>query len=94
MPRPMNAIMPPIKIMVMAMPALPEDRPAPMKTAPTSVMMLAMKRPYILSMSRNCDIGRGYHSFLYRSFGVDYSKWHLRDEGYLFMAPGRFTVVI
>ena len=67
--RPIKAMTPPINIIVMAMPALPEDRPTPMKMAPISVMMLAMKRPYILSMSRNCDIERGYHGFSYKSFG-------------------------
>ena len=92
----------------MATAALPEDRPAPMKTAPNSVMMLAMKRPYILSMSRNCDIERGYQGFLYKSFGFFLCEGHhtrgtgfllrcegaIIEKGYLFMAPVRFTVVI
>ena len=92
--RPIKAITPPIKIIVMATAALPEDRPAPMKTAPNSVMMLAMKRPYILSMSRNCDIERGYHVFSYISFGIFLFEWHHQARGYLFMVPVRFTFAV
>lgn len=92
MPRPMKAITPPIKIIVMAMPALPEDRPTPMKIAPISVMMLAIKRPYILSMSHHCDIERGYQGFLYISFGFFLYEGHQKEGDGFFCSVLFFPV--
>lgn len=89
MPRPIKAMMPPTKTPNNAKPALPEDRPAPINIAPTSVMMLAMNNPYILSMSRHCDIERGYHSFLYISFGYFLCEGHqTRGIGFFYFGMG------
>jgi hypothetical protein len=73
MPRPMNAIMTPINPPTRAINRLPEVTATPMKTAPISVIILAKNRPYILSMSRTCDIERSYHGLIYLSFGFPMS---------------------
>jgi hypothetical protein len=75
---------PPTRSMAKATSTLPEDRPTPMNMAPINVIMLAIKSPYIWSMSRNCDIERGYHGFLYISFGIYFYEGH-RTRGIHFL---------